>query len=62
MKNFHPIQVGDVIPDTAAFGTVTVQDIYTSPRTQKILYEIVDDEHQVFWTDESELRPNSNAN
>lgn len=39
MKPFKPICVDDVL-DTTSLGKVIVQDLFVSPRTQKIVYQV----------------------
>lgn len=36
------IKVGDVIKNTAEYGTVTVDNLYVSPRDGTIVYKITD--------------------
>ena len=42
MKDFHPIQVGDVLKKTVYSPDypITITDLFVSPRTQKIVYEV----------------------
>ena len=43
MKDFIPIKVDDKILNTYNYGDVTVTDIFVSPRTGKIVYEVTTD-------------------
>ena len=44
MKDFTPIKVDDKILNTYNYGDVTVTDLYVSPRTGKIVYELITDQ------------------
>ena len=57
MKDFKPICVDDIF-DTLTYGKVQVQDLFVSPRTGKIVYqvEIQDDSHMVCIATEDELK------
>lgn len=54
MNPSRPIQVGDIL-DTQNFGSVQVIDLFVSPRTNKIVYEVYnkeDSSRAVVTTDE----------
>lgn len=57
MKDFKPICVDDTM-NTFIYGKVLVQDLFVSPRTGKIVYQIVAQDHDNMITivTEDELR------
>lgn len=54
MKQFNVIKVDDKI-NMPAVGMVTVLDIFVSPRTQKIVYQVQDDEFNTAIVTDDEL-------
>lgn len=53
------IGIGDVFIGTDEFGTVNVKDIFISPTTKNVVYEVVnrDDEAMAFYCNAASLIP-----